>query len=135
MILQKNQIQEHCSVYDGGEVKTVFQLGLIDHTLLARIIDANVEVKQETESDKRTIFHNDERNILFVEAGLKGWRDFEDESGNEIPIEFEERVILGIKTKALKKECLARLPYKVIQELGMAIRNINLIGDIERKNS
>jgi hypothetical protein len=138
MIIHKNQIQQHTSVYDDGEEKTIFELGLIDHVTLARIIDSNVEVRQVEDSDgneKRTIFHTDERTLLFVECGLKGWKNFKDEEGNDIAFESEEKVILGIKNKVVKQDCLKRLPYKVLQELGMAIRNLNMIGEIERKNS
>ena len=137
MIFNKNQVQEYSSVYDAGDEKTVFQLGMIDHVLLARIIDSNLEVKQDENDDtnRKTVFRTEERNILFALCGLKGWSKFVDENGVEIPCEFEGGVILGIKTQIVKKSCLTKLLYSVVQELGAAIGKLNRVGEIERKNS
>lgn len=62
MILNKNQVQEYSSIHDEGDEKTVFQLGTIIHTLLAHIIDSNLEVKQDENDDinRKTVLRTKE---------------------------------------------------------------------------
>ena len=134
MLIYKAQIQEFTFPED-VDPKTVFNLGVVDHEIATRLIDANIEVKRASETEEaRSIFHTNEQLYLFALCGIKGWSNFKDAEGKETPFQVEEKVLFNKKVFMVKANLLTSLPLNKILDLGAAVKNLCTLGVDETKN-
>jgi len=122
------------------ESPTVFKLGVIDSLTIAKIED-NLTVftidPKDTDAKTDTKMSTGKREVELVKAGLKGWDNFKDKKGNDIPFEVQpNRSQSQGKTVDIPKEStLKRIPKIILTELANELYNQNKLDEVERKNS
>lgn len=112
---------------------TIFILGSLDVSTKARLQDNMMAM----ESDGINTNIKTNRNTVYLEAvryGLKGWKNFIDEKGNEIKFDTVKRLVSGGEIDIPSDESLNRLPSNIIRELGEKILNVNSLSEFMEKN-
>jgi hypothetical protein len=74
-------------------------------------------------------------NIEAVRFGLKGWKNFKDTHGNDIPFKTVKRHTNGRTYHVVVDECLERLGIQDIRELGQEIKRRSEASRAEEKKS
>lgn len=110
---------------------TRFTLGVLDVFIRARIFDGSTTINEE---GLLSLKHT-QMNLESVKFGLRGWENFKDEKGNDIPFETVTQIVNGRKYEVVTDECLGRLNLPVISEIGQAIRDGNSLAEDVVKNS
>ncbi|RLA87314.1 MAG: hypothetical protein DRG40_00700 [Deltaproteobacteria bacterium] len=131
--LRLGETWEYVSKFDPDkENPTVWILGTLDSEVYSLLMDElavyRVEGGQPEPDMKLNYF---ERNLRTVQYGLKGWKNFKDEKGKEIPFETERRG----KHEVVRADLVRRIPFPVIQELAEEILKANTLTEEEAKNS
>ena len=135
--INPNKVVPYSLLSDSGDSKTVFHLGVIDSLTRSYLDDQHLEFRKKDTGDSKledVAIHD--KYVQFVRFGLKGWDNFKDENGADVPFETEEVNIprLGKKT-VVKEDCLKRLDLMNIVELGIQILDNNHLKESDRKNS
>lgn len=117
------------------EGATVFLIGAVDKEIIGALRDELQHI--ETVGDRQIIKLN--TSEVFTKAckvGLKGWRNFKDKEGRDIPFRLVDGFMYTREMKVLSPESLNGLPFDLIMELGRAIVEKNSKLDSELlKNS
>ena len=103
-----------------AEGATVFLLGAVDKEVIGSLRDELQHI--ETVGDHQIIKLN--TSSVFTKAckvGLRGWRNFKDSTGKDIPFRVVDGFVCGKEAKVLSQESLGSLPFDLIIELGRAI--------------
>ncbi|MFO1157275.1 MAG: hypothetical protein U1E60_00395 [Reyranellaceae bacterium] len=115
---------------------TRFTIGAIDAFVSAYVFDRTLTF---TETDAGGIataqVKMSEANLEAVRFGLRGWENFKDQSGNDVPFTTSDRIVMGKKYVAVADDCLALLNQDLVRELAAAIRRINEVGPDDAKKS
>ena len=115
---------------------TRFTIGAIDAFVSAYVFDRTLTF---TEADAGGIataqVKMSEANLEAVRFGLRGWENFKDQSGNDVPFTTSDRIVMGKKYVAVADDCLALLNQDLVRELAAAIRRINEVGPDDAKKS
>ncbi len=69
-----------------------------------------------------------------VRLCLKGWKNFKDSDGNELPFKTVQENIKGRMYDVVAPELMARLPQNIVQELYMQINMLSVFSETDRKN-
>ena len=131
-----NKVVPFSLLSDSGDNKTVFNLGVIDSLTRSYIDDQHLELRKKDNGDPKLediAIHD--KYVQFVRFGLRGWENFKDAEGKDVPFETVEVVIprLGKKT-VVSEDCLKKLELMNIVELGIQILNINHVKAEDQKN-
>jgi hypothetical protein len=125
----------HYSKYDHGTSeaeKTGFELGAVDVIVRSAIQD-NAQSWISGEGGMQMVNKSATKNYEMVRFGLKGWTNFKDAKGNELKIEFVDRIVGGAPYKIVSDDSLKLIPGPVIAELADEIIEKNTASDTLRK--
>lgn len=115
----------------GTENATVFVIKALSARQVAKIRDKSTKFRTDGKGDETDILMEmHTANYEFVRHGLKEWRNFQDENGNDALLEmetFEGREVV-------KHSSMDRLQSDVIQELAARITGFNSLEEDEVKN-
>lgn len=114
---------------------TVWELGSVPSRVMSHIEDETAEVRDLSGAATATIKQNHTAREL-VRAGLRGWRNFQDDDGNEVSVPSRKRRnIGGVDVACLPDtEGLDLIPLPVIRELADELRKGNVVSEADRKN-
>lgn len=116
-----------------AEGATIFILGSLDVDSRAQIQDNTVSYEADESGKMNMRLAPAARMLMAVRLGLRGWRNFKDENGNDILFETVDRVINGKLSKVVSDKALGHLPSSLIIELGNQIIEKNTLnGDITK---
>jgi len=73
--------------------------------------------------------------IETVRHGLKGWANYKDEQGNDIPFKTQTAIEDGAKCAVVHESCIERMELELILELAEEIDRVNSVSENERGNS
>lgn len=110
------------------EGATVFVLGVLDSNVLAHIGDATTNVINMKFEASRAAY-------MTVQFGLRGWRNFKDEDGGDIPFKTVKTTVGGREYQTVSPKTMDNLPPQIIGELANKIRETNTLTKDEVKNS
>lgn len=118
---------------------TVFKLGVVDSLTIAKIED-NLTVftidPNNPEAKTDTKMSTGKREIELIRAGLKGWDNYKDKKGADIPFTTTySRAGGSTKIEIPNDDTIKRLSTIIVKELSGEIYNQNKVSDDERKNS
>ena len=134
----ETEVRDYSFPWDTDENKTVWKIGVLDTPLRAYLTDRLTDFsygKGDMSAPADITLH---QNIMYLEAiryGIKGWENFKDKSGNDIPYLTEMISIsklgnrLGIKDFSLRK-----IRYEWIEDLGKEVMRLNKLDKEEEKN-
>ena len=131
-----NEVVEY-TLQDDTEPKTIFRLGVIPTVVLAFVKDqSRVVVMNITENDGQTKVRPNlgEMQVAYVRYGLKGWSNFKDKDGNDIPFETEEVQHGGREIKVVSDGSINKLPDDALMELSGVLQQMNSLNANEVKN-
>jgi len=136
--INPDEIIEYISEHDkDGTNPTVFQIGVVDALTIAKIEDGltvfTIDPKNP-ESKTDTKLSTGKRETELVRAGLKGWKNFKDKNGNDLPFETIKQRATGKTVEVPNDTTLGRIPVVVFKELANVIYNQNKLSDEETKN-
>jgi hypothetical protein len=135
--IAKGQTFEYSLKEDAGEVKTVFALAYLDPLLRAHLLDSAIKVDTNPEDGNATgaSVHASAVAYQTTKFALRGWKNFQDVSGNEVPCTREEVSVSGVgRRTGVTDESLALLSLETIRELAGAVVASNRLSEGERKN-
>ena len=131
-----NAVREYSLLSDQGPEKTVFSIGRLDTLLLGYVRDSTIEFSKKEERAKQVdaLVKSQKRFYLLVQFGLKGWKGFKDDAGNDIAFEQVSIAVPGIGNRlGLSARAMDMLqPY--ISELALEIDTDNTISKEQEKN-
>lgn len=118
-----------------GNKPTIWVLGVLDSLTLGAIEDQSTQFESTPDEhgnmQTRGTFKISQGNLDLVRHGLKGFENFIDSSGNDVP--FYSSTLPGGK-KVVQDKTLMRIPKDVLSELADQIGNLNrLMPDEEKK--
>ena len=120
---------------DEGPDKTIFKIGVLDSFVRAYIDDSHSTFKKDTESLFDDVGIHD-KYLQFVRFGLKGWSNFKDSEGKDVPFEITEIDVPRIgKRKVVSDESMKKLDLKWTIEIGLEVVSSNQLKELEAKKS
>jgi len=126
--LSKIETTEYISEKDPckteAEGATVFLLGAIDKELVGALRD-NAQTMDLTDGKQSMVLNTSAMMVKACRAGLRGWRNFKDDSGKDIMFKLEEGYLFGKPLKLVSEETIAKMPFDLVIELGRAIVDKN----------
>jgi len=126
--LSTDVVREYSIKEDTSEDKTIFLLGGIDSITRAYIDDKHMAQGSWDSIDIHDKF------IDFVRFGLKGWRNFKDSSGNDVPFQAEEKTLPRLGKVTLASEAsLKLLDLLWIVQLGNQVIENSALTDQDKK--
>lgn len=122
-----------------SENPTVWTIGTLDLRTVAYIQDEmtafQISDSKKAQQDKSDVKLRISRGkILTVRFGVKGWRNFKDEHGQEIPYEKDVVNLDGKSYDVVAKVILDRFPFELVGLLAEEINALNTLTEPERKN-
>lgn len=128
-------VHDYSLALDDGEQKTIFKLGVIDSFTRA-YIDDKYSIRKTIDGKVDLEDVNVHAKYLeFVRFGLRGWVNFKDGLGQDIPFETVEVNLPNIGKRTVASDSsLKRLTLGWIVELGVEILSHNQISQEELKN-
>lgn len=121
----------------GTDKATVFEIGSLDSRIMGRITDKATTMSinpNRPDEEVDTTVNASEVAFETVQYGLRGWKNFVDEDGNEIPFKTVKRNHGGTSYRVVDEEVLKLLPRAIIGELANEIRKDNELSEAEAKN-
>ena len=117
---------------------TKWRLGVIDSLAMSEIQDL-ITVFEPDQSGRPDAPTKTKLclNLVRTEAvrhGLKGWENFVDFSGTQVPFKTERRHIGGKTVDVVCEDILRTIPYSVINEIGDRILAKNRFSEADAKN-
>jgi hypothetical protein len=118
------------------EGATVFLIGQLDVFLMGRIYDQASTLTRNDENDEVGLKTNlNLTNIDAVRFGLRGWRNFRDKDGSDLPFATVKRRCNGRDYQVVTDACLKFLGIQLVQELAHEIKTRSEVSQAEEKNS
>lgn len=105
--------------------RTYFLIGPVDKDTQNKLIDRTQVQEMTADGGIRIVSRGAEINSDWCRAGLKGWENFKDEKGQDIPYKTASYLMYGKSIIAMSDESLAALPTHIIAWLGQEIMTIN----------
>lgn len=112
---------------------TVWVLGTLDSEVYSRLMDQLAVYRvnpARPDAEPEMKLNAFERNLRTVQYGLRGWRNFLDDKGREIPFRTER--VQG--REVVPMELVRQIPFPVLDELARAIVEGNTLTEEEGKN-
>ena len=107
-----------------SEGATVFILGAVDKEIIGALRDS-MQSLEMTDGKQKVVMNTSATLVKACRIGLKGWRNFKDAEGKDIPFKLEEGYPFGKSMKIVSKETMEKLPLDLAIELGQAIVDKN----------
>jgi hypothetical protein len=115
---------------------TKFTIGAIDAFVSAYVFDRTLTFTDSVAGGiAMAQVKMSEANLEAVRFGLRGWENFRDDRGNDVPFATADRIVLGKRYVAVADESLAVLGQDLVRELANAIRRINEVTPDDAKKS
>ena len=139
MALKMGAVRKYVSQFDTAKDEkngepTVWLIGTLDGRITGRIRDKATTLTVNTKSINDEVETNINTNEMHFEAclyGLRGWENFKDEKGNDIPFKTKKMLHGGQQYQVVDVELLRSVPQIVLAELGMEIMKENMMSDDE----
>lgn len=122
----------------GTDEATVFTIGALDGRVMSVIKDKATALPVSAFSNPEgamASLNMNQTNFELVVFGLKGWRNFKDDDGKEIPFKTIVNLLGNKSYVTADPDLVAQLPDEAVAELANMIMDINSIDETERKNS
>lgn len=103
-----------------AEGATVFVLGALDKETLGALRDS-MQTLEMSEGKNRVVMNTSAVFVKACRVGLRGWRNFKDADGKDIPFKTEDDYLFGKSCKLLTQETVGKFPMDLLMELGQAI--------------
>ena len=107
-----------------AEGATVFVLGTLDKETVGALRDS-MQSLEMADGKQKIVMNTSATMVKACRMGLKGWRNFKDSEGKDIPFKTEEEYMFGKSFKVVSKETMDKIPLDLIIELGQAIVDKN----------
>ena len=128
----------YISPSDKEEPKTVYELGVLDTRIRKMLEDIAWEYETTPgapESAKaKASFNIGKSELDLVAFGLKGFKNLFKAGGQQAQFSTEPRIVNGKTYHVLSEDILKIIPGDLITELANKIKEINSIGEEDRKN-
>jgi len=138
LALDLNEIIDYVSKYDTGDPKTIFKLGVIDTRIRKQLEDIAWEYEtdpsQPGSGKAKASFNLGKSELEMVAFGLRGIENFTNKNGEPINFKTDRRIIANKTYVVASDEVIRLIPGNVISELALKIKEINKVGEEERKN-
>lgn len=135
--INSNESREYTSIHDADENKTIFILGVLDNFVRAKIEDMttrySIPNNSEANAQADIQINYNQRNLKLVQYGLKGWKNFKDDKGNDIEFNTTSVNEFGKSYNIISDKSLRRLPKNIILELAGQILEDNFITEESKK--
>jgi len=126
--LSKIETSEYISEKDPCKTEqegaTVFLIGAIDKETLGALRDS-AQAMEMVEGKQQLIMNTSAMFVKACRAGLRGWRNFKDETGKDIIFKSEDGYLFEKQLKLVSKETIDKMPFDLVIELGRAIVDKN----------
>lgn len=123
-----------CEVDRIGEAQpAIWKLGVLDALTRAKVEKQDVSWNPMNDEAKITTNFSG-REVEYVRYGLRGFLNFLDKEGKEIPFKTTTIGTVGRGYQVVADDTLRRIPIAVIKELAREISKDNTLTDSERKN-
>ncbi|MEI8350095.1 MAG: hypothetical protein WCI77_08065 [Candidatus Omnitrophota bacterium] len=136
--LDINATIDHVSKKDIVGPKTIWKLGIIDTRIRKQLEDIAWEYEtdpsQPGTGKVKASFNIGKGEIEFVAFGLKGFENFTDKDGTPVEFKTEKRMMANKIYYVVSDEVIKVIPGDIITELANRIKEINKVGEEERKN-
>lgn len=114
---------------------SIFVLGALTPEQRAFITDKGGSAQEWDENgNPRLVNRFGSRNLEAIRMGLRGWRQFRDKDGNDIPFNTIKRNVNGVIYDIPDNATIAILGVELVTELGEAILERNTMLEGVRKN-
>lgn len=117
---------------------TKFIIGVLDSLVRSQLEDMSLTYRYNPEAPKESLmeskFNIAEQAIEFVRFGLKGFKNFKDKKGIDVPFSTSKKKIGNSEYIIVSDDTLKRIPKYVIRELADRISEENVESEQERKN-
>ena len=107
-----------------AEGATVFMLGAVDKEIIGALRDS-MQSLEMADGKQKVVMNTSATLVKACRIGLKGWRNFKDSEGKDIPFKLEEGYPFGKALKIVSKETMDKIPLDLAIELGQAIVDKN----------
>jgi len=133
-----NAVREYSLACDTGDDKTVFLLGLLDAPLRAHVDDSSLSYSLNAAAPKDgpadVKMNMNARAIDVVRFGLRGWKNFKDAQGRDVPFDRVSQAVPGVGNRHVVSDISMRaLKTEWIRELAGEITGDNTLADDEKK--
>lgn len=119
-----------------GDDATWFKLSSLDVFLMADIYDNTSAWSQNQATEEATLRTKlNKTNVEACRFGLRGWANFKDAKGNDIPFLTEEITYNGRKYTVATDATLQALGIRLVNELGAKVKELSNVSRAEEKNS
>lgn len=126
--LSKQETTEYISEKDPckseAEGATVFMIGAVDKETIGALKDG-AQILESVDGTQRIVLNTSATMVKACRVGLRGWRNFKDAQGKDIPFKTEEGYLFGKPVRLVTEETMSLLPYDLIMELGRVIVDKN----------
>lgn len=115
---------------------TIWEIGTLDSRIAGRIRDMATTVSVDPnapDEDVNTQINLAEVNYQTVMFGLKGWKNFRDADGNDIPFRTKSRTFSGGTYRVVDPDLMKLIPMHVIDELAAEIKKDNEVSAADAK--
>lgn len=137
--IRSGETREFISPHDPDPANpTVWTIGTLDLRTIAYIQDEmtsfQVSDSKKAQDKSDVKLRISQGKILTVQFGVKGWRNFKDDHGQDIPYEKDVINLDGKSYDVVSKVILDRFPFKLVELLAEEINALNTLSEPERKN-
>jgi hypothetical protein len=138
--LRQDATREFQSDLDKGKgtpEATVFTLGTLTARVQVYLRDQATKFKPDPENPGEVVAEFLPNHSAFetVRFGLKGWANFKDDEGKDVPFNTENQKLGGRDHMVVDEDSMDFLHGDVIRELAEALNEINTLSEKEVKNS
>lgn len=110
----------------GTDQETAFQIGALDTYVMARLQDGLTEFTQESQNNEASAkVHLHAVAIQSAQFGIRGWKNFQDDKGNEIQFKTITKIVYGKKYEVVADELMMMIPIGVVMEIYRTLQTIN----------
>jgi hypothetical protein len=121
----------------GTPEAVVFKLGTLSSRVLVLLRDSATKFVPDP-NDMTNVtaqFLPNHSSFETVRYGLKGWTNFRDHEGNDIPFKTVTRTVAGLSMDAVDNDTMDVIPIDLIRELAEEITRDNVLDEEKAKNS
>ena len=126
--LSKQETSEYISEKDPckseAEGATVFIIGAVDKETIGALKDG-AQILETSDGVQRIVLNTSATMVKACRVGLRGWRNFKDAQGKDIPFKTVEDYMFSKAVRLVSDDTIAAMPYDLIMELGRVIVDRN----------
>ena len=131
------EFQSEADTAKGTDDATVFILGTLTARMQVHLRDQATKFKPDPDNPDNIITEFLPNQSAFDTArfALKGWKNFKDEDGKDVPFATEKKSLGSREFDVVTEECLDCLHADVIREIAEELNKVNALSEEESKNS